>query len=148
MYLRQRNFTLSQDLTGSRESATGRAGDENARIAPAGIGYLASLLDALHHSRRLQAARVIRQHQHLVAEKNSFRAMHETSEQKVSEGSGPSMKNEESSSAKRWPMVKGWALIAVVVGFAILHLVGAVLLHDSSSARPTEVAHEYSWRLD
>jgi hypothetical protein len=70
MYPRRLNFTRSQDLTEPREFATGSARDGNAGTAPSRKSYLALLLEALHESRRCQAARIIYQYRHLIADEH------------------------------------------------------------------------------
>jgi hypothetical protein len=73
MYHQQRNFALlAEDQTEPQEFSfdLGR----NAGVVRNRKGYFARLLNALHEARRLQAARVIRQYRHLVAEGHDFEA--------------------------------------------------------------------------
>lgn len=44
------------------------AAENGSRERPAQRGFFAVLLEALHHSRRLQAARAIQQYRHLIAQ--------------------------------------------------------------------------------
>jgi hypothetical protein len=74
MYHQQRNFALAEDQTGLRAFQTGFDLERNAGVARNRKSYFARLLNALHEARRLQAARVIRQYRHLVAEGHDFEA--------------------------------------------------------------------------
>jgi hypothetical protein len=42
-------------------------------------GFLGSLVDVLHHSRRLQAERILRQYQHLIADADERAAFNQPS---------------------------------------------------------------------
>jgi hypothetical protein len=74
MYHQQRNFALAEDQTELQEFQTGFDLDGNAGVARNRKSYFTRLLNALHEARRLQAARVIRQYRHLVAEGHDFEA--------------------------------------------------------------------------
>jgi hypothetical protein len=77
VYHQHRNFTLlAEDQTELQKFQTGFDLGGNAAAAPKRKGYFAWLLNALHEARRLQAARVIRQYRHLVAEGHDFEATH------------------------------------------------------------------------
>jgi hypothetical protein len=74
MYHQQRSFTLlAEDQTAPRECQIDLGG--KADVARDRKGYFARLLDALHQSRRLQAARVISQYRHLIAEGHGVEAL-------------------------------------------------------------------------
>jgi hypothetical protein len=88
MYLRQLDFTRSEDLTEPREFETGSARDGNAGTAPKRKSYLALLLEALHESRRAQAARIIHQYRHLIADEHRSMAPAEVSECEIPKGGG------------------------------------------------------------
>jgi hypothetical protein len=86
MYLRQLNFTRSQDLTEPDEFGTGSARYRNAGTAPSRKSYLALLLDALHESRRCQATRIIHQYRHLIADEQRSMTPAEVSECEIPQG--------------------------------------------------------------
>jgi hypothetical protein len=74
MYHQPYNFALlAQDQTEHQRFKTG-FDDGQAGVARNSESYFVRLLNALHEARRLQAARVIRQYRHLVAEGHDFEA--------------------------------------------------------------------------
>jgi hypothetical protein len=84
MYHQQRDFTLPEDHTELREFQAGLDVDANAGAARNRKGYFARLLNALHESRRLQAARVIRQYRHLVVKRHRCEATDKVLERRIS----------------------------------------------------------------
>ena len=91
-------------------------------------GYFASLLDALHDSRRRQAVRVIHRHRHLLAARG-LRAAEAIS----SDHAG-------GATCRQSNGVFSWALIATVItGFAILYI-AAELIANGSAARPAQTS--------
>jgi hypothetical protein len=57
----------SRDISVLRSAAAGTPLPTNVLIVPKPMGFLARLLGALHHTRRLQAQNVLRAHRHLRA---------------------------------------------------------------------------------
>jgi hypothetical protein len=105
------------------------------------LSFVANLVDALHASRRLQAARVIRQHRHLVHEERGQTARRKA-EAKSREDQAPRIVPEaepEASKPKAAMSVKATLLIAIAVaGFGILHAIADGALRHAPAPQPTE----------
>jgi hypothetical protein len=95
-------------------------------------GFGIALLEALHESRSRQAAREIQYHQHLIDEARAFRARRAIGSTTAS----GSQRHRASTGADRpWPLatlpIKMAIVVAVLVVFGLLHIVGGVLLAHS-----------------
>lgn len=105
-------------------------------------GHCAPLLNALRESRRIQAARIIRQYQHLVAEARAIEPLNNVLQPEHSTGGNVDMAINNHSHDRRpngSMSFKAWILIAVtVIGFGILHVFGGITLLNASSAIHTE----------
>jgi len=100
--------------------------------SPGRIGFLVRLLEALHHSRRLQARNFIWAHRHLFAESCSSadNPAHETTTASTAE---------RSSSTRRFlriPAPSANVLLAIVAfAFLALHVLAGTLVHPYCLAR-------------
>jgi hypothetical protein len=104
-----------------------------------GKGFFSSLFDALHGSRRLQAARAIQQHRHLIGG-------HKADAAKTT--GAPSLRREvprivlDTASSTRKPGAVSFnarLIIAVILaGFGALHFIADGALSHASTAPPTE----------
>jgi hypothetical protein len=137
MYHQRHDFTLpAEDRTGLHAFQTGFG------LAPARRGYFARLLNALHRSRRLQATRVIRQHQHLVANRHDFAAANKVLKPNNFIEGNVVMASTDHARVQRPNKslsLRAWVLIAVIA-FGALHVVGAILLIHASNSRPSETS--------
>jgi hypothetical protein len=137
MYHQRHDFTLpAEDRTGLHAFQTGFG------LAPARRGYFARLLNALHRSRRLQAKRVIRQHQHLVAKRHDFEAKDKILKPNDFIKGNVDMARIDHARVQRPNKslsLRAWVLIAVI-GFGALHVVGAILLIHASNSRLAETS--------
>jgi hypothetical protein len=137
MYHQRHDFTLpAEDRTGLHAFQTGFG------LAPARRGYFARLLNALHRSRRLQASRVIRQHQHLVAKRHDLEAADKFLKPNDFIRRNADMASIDQARVRRPNKslsLRAWVLIAVI-GFGALHVVGAALLIHASNSRPAETS--------
>jgi hypothetical protein len=104
-------------------------------------GYFAYLIDALHASRRLQAARVIRQHRHLIHEERG-QAGGWKAETKSREDQAARIAPEaEPAAAKPGVAMSARAMLLmamVIGGFGILHAIAGVALRHGPAPQPTE----------
>jgi hypothetical protein len=143
MYHQRRDFTLPAD--DRMELPAFQAGfnlGRNAGAARTRKGYFLRLLDALHQSRRLQATRVIRQHQHLVAKRHDVKAANKILKPGDFIEGNAAMASTDHARVQRPNKslsLRAWVLIAVI-GFGALHVVGAVLLIHASNSRPAETS--------
>jgi hypothetical protein len=137
MYHQRHDFTLpAEDRTGLHAFQTGFG------LAPARRGYFARLLNALHRSRRLQATRVIRQHRHLVAKGHSLKTANKVLKPNDFIEGNVAMASTDHARFQRPNKslsLRAWVLIAVL-GFAALHVVGAIVLIHASNSRPSETS--------
>ncbi len=137
MYHQRHDFTLpAEDRTGLHAFQTGFG------LAPARRGYFARLLNALHRSRRLQATRVIRQHQHLVAKRQYFGAADKILKPNDFIRRNVAMASIDHARVRRPNKslsLRAWILIAVI-GFGALHVVAAILLIHAANSRPAEIS--------
>ncbi len=102
-------------------------------LADTGKGLFTSLLDALHDSRRLQAARVIHQYRHLIA---APQALPTTGQMFANPVQGRTKTTSSDDSRRRPTRSLSWALIAAaIIGFGILHIAGEIIV--SRSAPPS-----------
>jgi hypothetical protein len=86
----------------------------------------------------MQAARAIRQHQHLIAKRHITGPLNNVLQPEYSTGSNVDMENNNHSRDQRpngsMPL-SAWILIAVtIIGFGILHVFGGITLLNASSA--------------
>jgi hypothetical protein len=143
MYHQRRDFTLpAEDRTERPAFQTGFNLAVNAGAARTRKGNFARLLHALHQSRRLQATRAIRRHQHLVAKRHSLKAPDNFLKPNDFIERNVAMASTDHARVRRPNKslsLRAWVLIAVI-GFAALHVVGAILLIHASSSRPAEAS--------
>lgn len=144
MHHQQRDFTRSaDDQIEMPEFRTGSTPGKNVGSAPSRNGFLAPLLDALHESRRLQAARIIHQYQDLIAEGRSFKALDSVSEREVQSGDRDMANGDYSriQQSSKSVSLDTWILIAAaLVGFGIIHVVGEIISLNASGAQPRETS--------
>jgi hypothetical protein len=137
MYHQRHDFTLPAEVrTGLHAFQTGFG------LAPTRRGYFARLLNALHRSRHLQATRVIRQHQHLVAKRHDFEAANKILKPNDFIEGNVDMASTDHARVQRPNKslsLRAWVLI-VVLGFAALHVAGAIVLLHASSSQPAETS--------
>src|SRR5450432_4272169 len=104
-------------------------------------GYFAYLIDALHASRRLQAARVIRQHRHLIREVRG-QATGQKAEPKFREDQTARIAPEAQPGAGNPGVAmsaRAMLLMAIVIaGFGILHVIADGALPHTAAPQPTE----------
>jgi hypothetical protein len=104
-------------------------------------GYFVYLVDALHASRRLQAARVIRQHRHLIHEERG-QAGGQKVETKSGEDQTARIAPETEPDAGRPGVAmsaRAMLLMAIVIaGFGILHTIADGALRHAAAPQPTE----------
>jgi hypothetical protein len=104
-------------------------------------GYFAYLIDALHASRRLQAARVIRQHRHLIHEQRG-QVAGQKAETKSREDQTPRIAPEAEPVAGKPGVAmstRAILLMAIaIVGFGILHAVADGALRHAAAPQSTE----------
>jgi hypothetical protein len=104
-------------------------------------GYFAYLIDALHASRRLQAARVIRQNRHLVHEQRG-QDTGKTAETKSIADRAPRIAPENEPGAGKPGVAmsaKAMLLMAIAIaGFGILHAIADGALRHASAPQPIE----------
>jgi hypothetical protein len=143
MYHQRHDFILpADDRTELQAFQTGFDVDGNAGVARSRKGYFARLLHALHESRRLQAARVIRQYRHLVANRHDFTAAASVSKPNDFITGNIAMANTDYARARQRGKsisLRAWVLIAVI-GFGALHVVGAIVLIHASGSRSAEIS--------
>jgi hypothetical protein len=97
-------------------------------------GFLPRLLEALHHSRRLQAARVIRSYKHLIDPDCDYRFPSDPNEGSLEVSSI----KPPSPTAKVSPVVK-ILIAAVVFGFVVFHIVGDQMFRSSLPAAKADM---------
>jgi hypothetical protein len=102
---------------------------------------VAYLIDALHASRRLQAARVIRQHRHLIHEERG-QAVVQKAETKSREDQTARSPPEAQPDARKPGVAmsaRAMLLMAIVIaGFGILHAIADGALRNTAAPQPTE----------
>lgn len=104
-----------------------------------GSGFLAAVTAALHESRRLQAARAVRQHRHLVRREPAGGATRTNGVpspqvlQIVRDAKKPS-----AQPGARMSFYSKLIIAIVVAGFAVLHFVADGTLRQASATQPTE----------
>src|SRR6185437_3735018 len=100
-------------------------------------GLLAALLDALHDSRRRQAARVIHQYRHLIAAPRSVKPRGTQASAAIFEQPKGRARMTTSADAPGQPNGRSttlltWTLLAVcVIGFGILHIAGGAIINGA-----------------
>lgn len=99
-------------------------------------GFLGALLNSLHESRRLQAQRLLRQHQHLIS-KEHYRTPGFEPVSERPRALDTSVTN-TAGTPQRTTFVKPWVIITAVC-FCVLHVVGGLML-SSTNSRPTAVS--------
>ena len=97
-------------------------------------GFLPRLLEALHHSRRLQAARVIRSYKHLINPDREYRLPGDLTKR----SSKMSLNEAPSPATKVSPAVKV-LIAAVLLGFVIFHIVGDAVLRTPLAAAKADM---------
>lgn len=111
---------------------------ESSGDAPVRKGLFGRLLEALHHSRRRQAARTIHQYRHLIAAPRSVK----TGAANIFEQPKGNTKMTTSDDASNRPnghstkvlttKVLTWSLIAAcIIGFGILHIAGGAIINGA-----------------
>jgi hypothetical protein len=100
-------------------------------------GFLPRLLETLHHSRRLQAARVLRNYQHLIDPACEYRLPNDQTKRSLA----MSLNKTPSSATKASfsPAVK-ILVAAVILGFVVLHTVGDHVLRGPVPAANADMA--------
>jgi hypothetical protein len=100
-------------------------------------GFLPRLIEALHHSRRLQAARVIRSYRHLIDPACEDRVSGNPTERSL----------DMSSNKAPLPATKAWSspavrilVAAVVFGFVVFHIVGDAVLRSPLPAAKADMS--------
>jgi hypothetical protein len=143
MYHQQRDFTLpAQARTTLREFPADLDPDGHAGTSPTPKRYFAWLLEALHESRRLQAARVIRRHRHLVAKGHDFETADRTLKPNDFSKGDTAMASTDHARVQRPNKslsLRAWVLITII-GFAALHVAGGIILLHASNSPPTQVS--------
>jgi hypothetical protein len=137
MYHQRHDFTLPAEVRTELHAFQTGFG-----LAPTRRGYFARLLNALHRSRRLQATRVIRQHQHLVAKRHDFEAADKVLKPNDFIRRNVDMASTDHARVQRPNKslsLRAWVLIAII-GFGSLHVVGAILLIHASNSRPSQTS--------
>jgi hypothetical protein len=133
----------TKDRTDPQEFQTGSALSRNAGIAPSRKRHFAPLLDALHDSRRLQAASVLHQYRHLIAGDYVCEAQDKITKRWIPSGGQLDMASGDYPRVRRSAKsmsFKTWILITTVVAFGTLHVVGGIILFNASSSQPTETS--------
>jgi hypothetical protein len=106
-----------------------------------GKGFFSGLFEALHESRRLQAARVIQQHRHLIDR------AHKAEAAKRAVASAPTKEVpqivHEAANASTKPGAKmsfsaKLILASVIAGFGVLHFIADGVLRHGPGIQPTE----------
>jgi hypothetical protein len=106
-----------------------------------GKGFFSGLFDAFHESRRLQAARVIQQHRHLIDR------AHKAEAAKRAVASAPTKEVpqivHEAANASTKPGAKmsfsaKLILASVIAGFGVLHFIAEGVLRHGPATQPTE----------
>jgi hypothetical protein len=101
-------------------------------------GFFATLLNALDESRRLQAQHVIRQYRHLIVKERLIKTPDCDCECVPEDNSDMAITN-DSCAQRPSTSLRAW-MIALVVVFGILHLVGGIMLFGAASTRSMETA--------
>lgn len=131
----QRDFVRPPDNPIDDDAAAGRK------------SIFATIVNALHESRRLQADRVLRRYDHLIA-RHKERIAHQLDR---SSGGRERLVSGRSAQAKPAqlpaPGEMGW-LVTAAVAFLVIHVVaGTILLRDSANAeaisRPEPASSQY-----
>jgi hypothetical protein len=101
-------------------------------------GFLPRLFEALHHSRRLQAARVIRSYKHLIDPDCEYQVPNDPTKRSLE----MSLNKAPSPATKAWfsPAVKFLIAAAVVFGFVVFHIVGDEVLRSPLPAAKADIA--------
>ena len=100
-------------------------------------GLFGALLDALHDSRRRQAARVIHQYRHLIAAPRSVKPRGTQAGAAMFEQPKGRTRMTTSDDASGRPgghftKILTWTLLAVcIIGFGILHIVGGAIINGA-----------------
>jgi hypothetical protein len=100
---------------------------------PEHAGFLHRLTDALHHSRRLQAAVVIGRYRHLIDPACGYQPTKGVQQMSVNEPPRPATKAWFSFGAKI-------LIAAVVIGLGVLHIVGDAVLRGHPVAAKADTA--------
>ena len=98
--------------------------------------FFSSLMEALHKSRRLQAAQIIRRYQFLLDE--AERRPRERNARETESGAFAKMVTESPSVPRRLG-VKAFISIAIL-GFGILHVIGWTMLNRAATGHPDQSA--------
>jgi hypothetical protein len=102
-----------------------------------GTGFLHRLFEALHHSRRLQAARAIRSYRHLIDPGCEYRFSGDPIKRSI----GMYLNKPPSPATKAGASLAVKILIAAVVfGFVAFHIVGDAVLHSPLPAAKADLA--------
>jgi hypothetical protein len=103
-------------------------------------GFFAGIMRALHESRRLQAARTIRQYRHLIHQAPEAASAERTGAPSPSEQVPQIVRETVKPTGKPGAMSFNLKLIIaiVVVGFGVLHFIADGTLRHASAARPAE----------
>ncbi len=131
----------TKDRTDPRELQVGSAPGRDAGMASSRKGYFAPLLDALHNSRRLQAASVLHQYRHLMAGNHVCEAQDQVTERKIASGGQLDMAKGDYPRIRRSTKSEHphmWSLIATILAFGIIHIAGGIILLNASTAPPPE----------
>jgi hypothetical protein len=101
---------------------------------------VANLIEALHASRRLQAARVFRQHRHLIHEERGQTARNKAETKSRQDQAQRIVPETEPDAGKPKTAlsVNTKLLIAIAVGFGILHAIADGTLRHPPAPQPTE----------
>jgi hypothetical protein len=106
--------------------------------APVRNGLFGPLLDALHDSRRRQAARAIHQYRHLIAAPRSVKtgatSIFEQPKGSIKMTTSDDVNNRQNGQSTKVLTSKGmtWALIAAcIIGFGILHIAGGAIINGA-----------------
>jgi len=106
-----------------------------------GKGFFSGLFDALHESRRLQAARVIQQHRHLIDR------AHKAEAAKRAVASAPwkqvprivhEVANASTKPEAKMSFNAKLILVIVIAGFGVLHVIAEGALRHGPATQPTE----------
>jgi hypothetical protein len=111
------------------------------RQSNSGGGFFAGVMAALHASRRLQAARVIRQHRHLFHQEPEAGAAKRTGAPSPREPIPQIVRETEKPTAKPGARMSFYSklIVAIVVaGFGLLHFIADGTLRHASAKQPTE----------
>jgi hypothetical protein len=109
--------------------------------APRRTGLFLRFLAALHESRRLQAAQIIRRHQHIITHHAEYMAMRHGSDAPKASRSQADDRAHAAPSDPRPMSLRGLAvrllITLVIVGFGALHVVGGTLLDHRKVPQPS-----------